>query len=479
MVANFLTLGIKGELNAKLRANGITTPTPIQEQTIPLLLAGKDVIAQAQTGTGKTLAFVLPILVKIEVKKPYIQALIITPTRELALQITTEVKKLVKDMDINVLAAYGGQDVEQQVRKLQGNIHLVIATPGRLLDHLRRGTVRLTGVSKLVLDEADQMLHMGFLEDVEKIILQTSEKRQTMLFSATMPQKIRELALHYMHKPVDIHVRSKNITLDEIKQLVVETTDRTKQETLCNLIRMYRPYLAIIFCRTKRIASALNEYLIGQGFNSDELHGDLSQSKREQVMKRFREAELQLLVATDVAARGLDIEGVSHVFNYNIPHDVESYIHRIGRTGRAGWTGLAVTLVSPRERMYLQMIEKGIGISIEKRDQNGDKISDASNKKSEGKGKRVGEKEPTKGRKNPDVLGKGSGLKSNRNSIASTGQRKSRRDNNDLSGKKTGASPKGVKVGNKGFGKQKPQNTASKGRSFKGNSKQRSRASMP
>lgn len=390
MATDFLALGIKAEISARLRTMGIARPTPIQEQAIPLLLKGKDVIAQAQTGTGKTLAFVLPILEKINIKKPYIQALIITPTRELALQITTETKKLANDLAINVLAAYGGQDVEQQVRKLKGQIHLVIATPGRLLDHLRRGTVQLTEVSMLVLDEADQMLQMGFQEDVEKIILQTHENRQTMLFSATIPQQVRELSLRYMRKPVNIQIKSNNVTLDEIKQLVIQTTDRTKQETLSRLIKLYRPYLAMIFCRTKRRASALNEYLIGEGFNSDELHGDLSQAKREQVMKRFREAELQLLVATDVAARGLDVEGVTHVFNYDIPHDVESYIHRIGRTGRAGGTGIAVTFASPRDQMYLQMIEKGIGSTLERRDQNGEKITPG--KKAASKGKKVEER---------------------------------------------------------------------------------------
>lgn len=367
MKTDFLMLGVRPEIDETLKANGLTKPTPIQEKAIPMLLAGKDIIAQAQTGTGKTLAFILPILEQVDSKKPYIQALIITPTRELALQITTEVKKFAPKLGANVLAAYGGQDVERQTRRLKGNTHIVIATPGRLLDHLRRGTVCLTDVSLLVLDEADQLLHMGFLVDVEKIIRQTSAKRQTMLFSATIPKQIRELAGRYMSDPENICVKSKGVTLDEIRQIVVETTDRTKQDTLRKLLDEYRPYLAIIFCRTKRRASVLNEALIRYGYDSDELHGDLSQAKRELVMKRFREAKLQLLVATDVAARGLDVEGVTHVFNYDIPHDVESYIHRIGRTGRAGETGLAITMVSPRDRMELQNIEKGIGHRLQRR----------------------------------------------------------------------------------------------------------------
>lgn len=365
---DFSALGIGPQIKSALQANGIIKPTPIQEQAIPVLLSGKDIIAQAQTGTGKTLAFILPILEKVDPKKTEVQALIVAPTRELALQITTEVKKLIgKREDIQVLAVYGGQDVEQQMKKLAKGRQIVIATPGRLLDHLRRGTISLSDVSMLVLDEADQMLHMGFLPEVEEIIRSVPPKRQTMLFSATMPQQIRSLAERFMRHPQDIRVSGSRITVSEIKQLVVETTDRTKQATLRSLIDRHQPYLAIIFCRTKRRASTLNEALQQHGYASEELHGDLSQAKREQVMNRFREAKIQLLVATDVAARGLDVEGVTHVFNYDIPHDPESYIHRIGRTGRAGETGLAITLVAPKDRIYLEMIEKGINLSIEKR----------------------------------------------------------------------------------------------------------------
>jgi ATP-dependent RNA helicase DeaD len=377
-LSDFLTLGIRPEINHKLTANGLIEPTPIQEQTIPVLLTGKDVIAQAQTGTGKTLAFVLPILERVDPKKENIQALIITPTRELALQITTEVKKLTAQLEeVNVLAVYGGQDVEQQMKKLRRAIHIVIGTPGRLLDHLRRDTIQLSDVSMLVLDEADQMLHMGFLTEVEEIIQETSSSRQTMLFSATMPQEIRSLANRFMRKPQDIRVRSTRITVEDIRQIVVETTDRAKQAALRSMINEYRPFLAIIFCRTKRRAKTLNEALKEHGYESDELHGDLSQAKREQVMKRFREAKMQFLVATDVAARGLDVEGVTHVFNYDIPHDVESYIHRIGRTGRAGGKGLAITFAAPKDRMYLEMIEKGINLSLERRTMEGNQARDS------------------------------------------------------------------------------------------------------
>lgn len=367
-LSDFVKLGVSSNLNQVLRSFGILEPTPIQEKTIPLLLEGKDMVAQAKTGTGKTFAFILPILEKVNAESPYIQALIVSPTRELALQITTELKKLAEKLEgVHVLAIYGGQDVEQQLRKLKGAIHIVVATPGRLLDHMRRGTIELSNVSMLVLDEADQMLHMGFLPEIEDIIGALSTNRQTMLFSATMPKKIRSIAKDYMKDPIDIQVKNPRITVDDIKQLVIETTDRAKQDTVCQLIDQYRPFLAIIFCRTKRRASKLNNALKERGYLSEELHGDLSQAKREKVMKLFRDAKIQLLVATDVAARGIDVEGVTHVFNYDIPEDVESYIHRIGRTGRAGGTGLALTLVAPKDRSYLEMIEKGIHLQIEKK----------------------------------------------------------------------------------------------------------------
>ncbi|EEG78887.1 DEAD/DEAH box helicase [Dethiobacter alkaliphilus] len=365
MTKDFASLGIRGELHKTLAELGISVPTPVQTQAIPALLSGKDIVAQAQTGTGKTLAFLLPILEKVKVDKPFIQALIITPTRELALQITAELNKLASTVGANSLAVYGGQDVERQIKKLKGAIHIVVGTPGRILDHMRRGTISFSGVQMLVLDEADQMLHMGFLPEVDQIIGQTSPKRQTMLFSATMPGSIRNLAKRYMKTPVDIKIESKKVTLDEISQLVVSTTDRAKQDTLFKLIDQYRPFLALIFCRTKRRAAKLNQALLEHGYSADELHGDLSQAKREQVMKRFRQAHIQLLVATDVAARGLDVEGITHVFNYDIPQDLESYIHRIGRTGRAGEKGLALTLVAPKDSPMLQAIEKGLGYSID------------------------------------------------------------------------------------------------------------------
>lgn len=287
----------------------------------------------------------------------------------MALQITEEAKKLTagEPDGIKILAVYGGQDVEKQLRKLEGGRHLIIGTPGRLLDHLRRGTLELGGVKQLVLDEADQMLHMGFLDEVEALIHALPYRRQTMLFSATMPAGVKQLAGNYMNQPADIVIKGASpIPLEQIKQVVVECTDRSKQDALRSMIEEYRPFLAIIFCRTKRRASTLNEALLAHGYQSDELHGDLSQAKREAVMKRFREAKLQLLVATDVAARGLDVEGVTHVFNYDMPHDVESYIHRIGRTGRAGGNGMAITFAAGKDLNDLQRIEEGISLRLKR-----------------------------------------------------------------------------------------------------------------
>lgn len=375
-VADFAQLGVSERLVDRLKAMGIAKPTPVQTETIPIVYQSKDVISQAQTGTGKTLAFVLPMLDKVRADQPQVQGLILTPTRELALQITAEVKKLLDPRgEIRVLAVYGGQDVEAQLHKLKGHNHIVVATPGRLLDHLRRETISLEGLRMLVLDEADQMLHMGFLTEVDEVLRQTPYKKQVMLFSATMPPKIRELAGRILRNPEHVTVKAERVTVKDIRQWAVETTDRGKQAALVRLLEETKPYLSIIFCRTKRRASTLNQALQEMGYDSDELHGDLSQAKREQVMKRFRDARLQLLVATDVAARGLDVEGVTHVFNYDVPQDVESYIHRIGRTGRAGEKGLAITLYAPKDKHELADIENGIEMVLERRTEEGASLS--------------------------------------------------------------------------------------------------------
>lgn len=408
MTINFKTIGISNELVETLNENKITKPTPIQEQAIPDILMGKDIIAQAQTGTGKTLAFALPIMETIDVSKPHIQALIITPTRELAIQITNVVKKLAPVKDVNILAAYGGQDVEKQLRKLKSGVHIVIGTPGRLLDHIRRKSIDLGRLKMLVLDEADEMLSMGFLKDIEDIIKATPKARQTMLFSATMPKQLRSLATRFMSNPVQIQIQSKNITLDKIEQIVVETTDRGKQDALCKTIDEYRPFMAMIFCRTKRRVKKLNNDLRDRGYNSDEIHGDLSQAKREKVMKSFRKMDIQFLIATDVAARGLDIEGVTHIFNYDIPENAESYIHRIGRTGRAGQTGIAITFVTPKDHQALSDIERKIQITLKTKKlsvEKDNKTYKSQKKEYKGRGKgnfkkqKFGKKKKNKGKK--------------------------------------------------------------------------------
>lgn len=380
---DFLTLGVSKQLTNKLKADGITIPSPIQEQSIPIIMSGKDIIAQAQTGTGKTLAFLLPILDRIVPQTTYIQSLIVTPTRELALQITEEINKLIIDQHgVDVLAVYGGQDVEKQLKKLKKHVQIVVGTPGRLLDHIRRGTLPLGHVSSLVLDEADQMLHIGFLEEVEAIIKETPASRQTMLFSATIPAEIRKLAQKHMRGPEYLQIEKKQGPALSVKQIAIHTIDRAKQGTLIQLVETHRPYLAVIFCRTKRRVSKLYGVLKAHGFSCDELHGDISQAKREQVMKRFRDGEVQLLIATDVAARGLDVEGVTHVFNYDIPQDAESYVHRIGRTGRAGMKGQAITLYSSADRPTLDLIEKELNIQIPKKNiGNTAKASTAKNEK--------------------------------------------------------------------------------------------------
>ena len=366
MGIKFAELKVSETLCDILKKNGIVEATPVQEEAIPVVRSGKDVIVQAQTGTGKTLAFLLPIMEKIKINAPAVQALIVTPTRELTIQIAKVAAKIGDEAGIKSLAIYGGQDVDRQIQKLGRNPHIIIGTPGRLLDHLRRKTIDLSTANKVVLDEADEMLHMGFLEEVEGLLRATARDRQTMFFSATIPDRIKGLSHHYMTNPVSIEIKADHITLDEINQIIVNTEEDTKIDKLCGFINEYQPYLAMVFCHTKKRVADVAMALAGRGYLADELHGDLSQSQRTLVLKRFRDAKLQILVATDIAARGLDIEGVTHVFNYDVPHDAEAYIHRIGRTGRAGEKGTAITFVNARQHEYLRMIEKGIQSRLQK-----------------------------------------------------------------------------------------------------------------
>ena len=365
-MSTFLDLGISPSVAEALRYQGIKEATPVQEAAIPVVRGGHDVVVQAQTGTGKTLAFLLPIFERIKGNVPTVQAMVITPTRELTIQIAKVASMLGEAAGVQSLAIYGGQDIERQKQKLGRHPQLIIGTPGRLLDHLRRRTIDLSQVNKIVLDEADEMLHMGFIEDVEVLLDTIARDHQLMLFSATIPERIRALANRFMRSPQQIQIRSEHVTLDAIEQVIVDTTEDTKLDKLCELINGHQPYLAMVFCHTKQRVSQVTMALAGRGYLVDELHGDLSQLQRTTVLKKFRTAKLQILVTTDIAARGLDIEGVTHVYNYDIPHDADAYIHRIGRTGRAGQKGIAVTFVNARQYDLLRRIEAGIQSRIKK-----------------------------------------------------------------------------------------------------------------
>ncbi len=364
---NFKDLGISEPLVQVLKKSGITTPTPIQEECIPLIKDYKDVIAQAQTGTGKTLAFLLPLFENISPDVCATQALIITPTRELALQITEEANQLAKGKAINVLAAYGGRNIGSQLNKLKGTIHLIIATPGRLIDHIERGTIDLNKVKTVVIDEADQMLLMGFRNEVDQILRATPRNRQTLCFSATMAPNVKKLAYHYTYSPTMVTIEPKKVTIDTIRQEVIETTDRWKADTLCQVLEEDNPFLAIIFARTKRRADELFAKMKKRGFNVQVIHSDIAQNKRERILKSFRDADLQYLIATDVASRGLDISGVTHIYNYDVPETPEIYIHRIGRTGRAGEDGYTCMFVAPKDNLEFNMIERKLRRNLPKR----------------------------------------------------------------------------------------------------------------
>lgn len=364
---NFKNLGINDNLIDILNNSGIKIPTEIQKECIPIINEGKDVIAEAQTGTGKTLAFLLPIFENISTQNNSTQVLILTPTRELAIQITDEANKLKEGTDINILAAYGGKDIGSQLNKLKSNTHVIIATPGRLLDHLIRKTIDLSKLKTLVIDEADQMLLMGFKNEIEDIIKNCSNKRQTLCFSATIDSSVKKLAYRYMNDPISISVTKEELCLESIHQEVVETTDRWKKDALCEALNEDNPFLAIIFCRTKRRADELEIVLHQRKFDCQKIHSDIAQNKRERIMKDFRNAKFQYLIATDVAARGLDITGVTHIYNYDIPETVEGYIHRIGRTGRANESGYTCVFIDPKNQKLLDEIEDRLKFKIPKR----------------------------------------------------------------------------------------------------------------
>ncbi|EJF01976.1 DEAD/DEAH box helicase [Liquorilactobacillus mali] len=354
----FTELGLSENILKAINRSGFEEATPIQAETIPLVLKGEDVIGQAQTGTGKTAAFGLPILNKIDTKKNEIQAVIVSPTRELAIQTQEELYRLGRDEHAKVQVVYGGADIRRQINSLKKAPQILVGTPGRLLDHIRRRTVKLDSVNVMVLDEADEMLDMGFVEDIESIIKAVPEKRQTLLFSATMPPAILKIGEKFMHKPSVVKIKAKELTTDLVDQYYVRARDFEKFDVMTRIFDVQAPELTIVFGRTKRRVDELSKGLEARGYNAKGIHGDLSQQRRMSILKQFKAGKLDILVATDVAARGLDISGVTHVYNYDIPQDPESYVHRIGRTGRAGHHGVSVTFVTPNEMDYLRVIEK-------------------------------------------------------------------------------------------------------------------------
>ncbi len=338
---------------------GFEEASPIQAQAIPELLAGKDVIGQAQTGTGKTAAYSIPLLMSIkpEIKKP--QAVVLCPTRELAIQVADEIRKLAKYMsDIKVLPVYGGQEIVKQIKSLKNGVQIIVGTPGRVMDHMRRKTVKFDEIKMVVLDEADEMLDMGFREDMETILSGTPDERQTVMFSATMPKPILDIAGRFQNDPYMIKVVRKELTVENIEQFYYEVRPKNKPELLCRLIDIYNPKLSVVFCNTKRQVDELISELKGRGYFADGIHGDMKQQQRDRVMSDFRSGKTEILIATDVAARGIDVDDVDVVFNYDLPQDEEYYVHRIGRTGRAGREGVALSFVSGKEAYKLKEIER-------------------------------------------------------------------------------------------------------------------------
>ncbi|MBU5454532.1 DEAD/DEAH box helicase [Caproiciproducens sp. MSJ-32] len=365
----FSDLELKDTLLRSIAEMGFEKPSQIQAEAIPIALEGYDIIGQAQTGTGKTAAFGCTIINGIS-KEDGLSAIILSPTRELAIQVHDELKKLSKYDNLNIVAVYGGDSISYQIKALKGNVNIVVGTPGRLLDHIRRKTLSLDNIKYLVLDEADEMLNMGFIDDLEEIIKQVPSERQTLLFSATMPDPIKKLAKRYLKKDVKhIAIKKTSMTVSKISQSYFEVSHKSRFEALCRILDFDQPKSSMIFCKTKKGVDELVEAMQARGYVVEGMHGDMSQAQRLRTLKKFKEGSLNFLVATDVAARGIDVEGVTHVINYDLPQDVESYVHRIGRTGRANREGTAYSLVSPKEYPMLKQI-----ISVTKSEINKKKV---------------------------------------------------------------------------------------------------------
>jgi ATP-dependent RNA helicase DeaD len=361
---SFTELGLSDSIAAVLTTLGYEAPTPIQSRTIPPLLAGKDVLGQAQTGTGKTAAFALPIVERLDASSRATQALVLTPTRELAMQVAEAIHSYAKGKDVHVLPVYGGAPIVLQMKHLQRGVQVVVGTPGRLIDHLDRKTLDLSNVRMVVLDEADEMLKMGFIDDVERILSAVPKPRQIALFSATMPAEVARVAERHMVKPERVAIEHHAIHAPAIEQRFLTLLEGQKLEVLTQILELEENEAVLIFRRTKTGAAELAERLEGRGFAAEAMHGDMNQSMRENVIRRLRAGQIEIVVATDVAARGLDVEQISHVVNYDIPYDVEAYVHRIGRTGRAGRTGMATLFITPRERGMMRQIERYTGKPI-------------------------------------------------------------------------------------------------------------------
>src|SRR5277367_1632120 len=355
----FSELGLSAEILKAIDKLGFEKAAPIQAEAIPVLMSGRDVVGQSQTGSGKTAAFAIPAIEKVDVEEKAVQALILCPTRELAVQVSEEFHKLAAfKRGIHALPIYGGQSYERQFAGLKQGAQIVIGTPGRLMDHMRRGTLRLDTIKMVILDEADVMLNMGFRDDIETILKDAPKERQTVFFSATMPRPIRDLIEKYSRDPKNVKVEQKAMTVPTVEQVYYEVDRRYKIELLTRLIDIHDLKLGIIFCNTKRMVDDLVDHLEAQGYSADRLHGDMSQAMRDRVMNKFRKSGLEFLVATDVAARGIDVDDVQVVFNYDLPYDVEDYLHRIGRTGRAGRSGRAISFVAGRELFQIYHIER-------------------------------------------------------------------------------------------------------------------------
>jgi ATP-dependent RNA helicase DeaD len=360
----FSQLDLMEPVARAIKEMGFETPTPIQARSIPVLLEGHDLIGQAQTGTGKTAAFAIPLIHKVDLSSLDTQALVLAPTRELAVQVAEGIYELAKHTGLRIVPIYGGQPIDRQFRALRAGAQIVVGTPGRVMDHMRRGSLQLDQVKFCALDEADEMLALGFLEDIETILSALPEERQTAFFSATIPPRVSGLMKRFLRNPERVTIEAKKRTLDTTNQAYYEVPPGQKFEALVRVLDMETPGPTFVFCRTRQETQDLAEGLRLRGYNAEPIHGDMSQTERERVLRRFRDEQCDLLIATDVAARGLDIENVTHVINYDIPWDVEQYIHRIGRTGRAGRSGDAITLVVGRERRQLKLIEQQIGARI-------------------------------------------------------------------------------------------------------------------